>query len=193
MDNLKTIKNALEESAALKKDIQKLAPIIKKIAFEIIASFKKGGKVIIFGNGGSASDGEHMAAELIGRFNKEKKPLPAIALTSNTSTLTALGNDYGYECCFAKQIEALGLKGDIAFAISTSGNAKNVTEAALIAKDMGLKTIGLSGKGGGALSGIADLSLVIPSKNTARIQEAHITVIHIICELIEEAFTSGIK
>lgn len=188
MNTLANIKKILEDSATLKKGLIPQAALIKKVADEIISSLKKGGKIIIFGNGGSAADSQHMAAELIGRFNKEKRPLPALALTTNTSILTAIGNDYGYEYSFSKQIEAFGKKGDIIFAISTSGNAKNVIEAVLMAKKTRLKTIGLSGKDGGRLSKIADLSVVVPSNNTARIQEAHITIIHIICELIEKAF-----
>jgi len=188
MNPLTLIKNNLEDSAKIKKDMVKLAPLILKIANETITALKKGGMVYVFGNGGSASDSQHMAAELVGRFNKEKQPLAAISLTTNTSILTAVGNDYGYEYSFSKQVEALAKKGDIVFAISTSGNAKNVLEAVLKAKRMKVKTVGLSGKGGGNLARACDLCLVIPSNSTARIQEAHITAIHILCELIEEAF-----
>jgi len=188
MNPLTLIKNNLEDSAKIKKDMVKLAPLILKIANETITALKKGGRVYVFGNGGSASDSQHMAAELVGRFNKEKQPLAAISLTTNTSILTAVGNDYGYEYSFSKQVEALAKKGDIVFAISTSGNAKNVLEAVLKAKRMKVKTVGLSGKGGGNLARACDLCLVIPSNSTARIQEAHITAIHILCELIEEAF-----
>ncbi len=188
MDRILQIKKTLEESAGLKKALAKQAALINKIAAEIIAALKKGGKVIIFGNGGSASDSQHMAAELVGRFNREKRPLPALALTVNTSILTAIANDYGYEYIFSKQIEAHAKKGDIIFAISTSGNAKNVIEAVLTARRLKCRTIGLSGKDGGRLAKIADLSFVVPSNNTARIQEAHITIIHIICALVEDAF-----
>lgn len=188
MDALPLINLRLKEGAKLKKDLVKQALLMQKIANEAVSLLKKGGKVLVFGNGGSASDSQHMAAELVGRFNKEKKPIPAIALTANASILTAIGNDYGYEYSFSKQIEAHGKRGDIVFAISTSGNAKNVTEAVLLARKMKIKTVGLSGKGGGRLSKICDLSLIVPSSNTAHIQEAHIAIIHIICELIEEAF-----
>lgn len=188
MDNLTLIKQSLKESEKIKRDLIKQAPLISRIATEMISLLKKGGKVIVFGNGGSAADSQHMAAELVGRFNREKKPLPALALTVNTSILTAIGNDYGYEYSFSKQIEAHAKKGDIIFAISTSGNAKNVIEAVLVAKRMKIKTIGLTGRGGGQLTKICDLSLVVPSNNTARIQEAHISIIHILCALIEEAF-----
>lgn len=188
MENIKLIEKILNESAKVKKGLLRQAPLINKAALEMISALKKGGKVIVFGNGGSAADSQHMAAELVGRFNKEKRPLPAIALTTNTSIITAIGNDYGYEHSFSKQIEAFARKGDIVFAISTSGNAKNVIEAALTAKKLHATTIGLSGKDGGRLAKISDLSLVVPSNSTPRIQEAHIAVIHIICELIEEAF-----
>jgi len=188
MNTIETIKKDLTESAKIKKDLIRQAPLIDKIAKEAISTLKKGGKIIVFGNGGSASDSQHMAAELVGRFRREKRPLPAISLTTNTSILTAIGNDYGFQYSFSKQIEANACKPDLIFAISTSGNSKNVLEAVLAAKKMKLKTVGLSGCGGGQLSKISDLSLVVPSDSTARIQEAHITVIHIICGLIEEAF-----
>lgn len=188
MNNIETIKRDLAESAKVKKDLIRQASLIDKIAKEAIAALKKGGKVIVFGNGGSAADSQHMVAELIGRFRREKRPLAAVSLATNTSILTAIGNDYGFQYAFSKQVEALAGKHDIIFAISTSGNSKNVIEAVLTAKKMGAKTVGLSGCGGGQLSKIAGLSLVVPSDSTARIQEAHITVIHIICGLIEEAF-----
>lgn len=184
------IKKILEDSAAVKKELAKQAPLIGQIAGDIVTALKKGGKVLIFGNGGSAADSQHLAAELVGRFRREKRPLPAIALTTNTSVLTAIGNDYGYDFSFSKQLEAHAKKGDIAVAISTSGNAKNVVEAVLAAKRMKVRTIGLTGKAGGLLSRACDLTLKVPSDKTARVQEAHITVIHIICELVEEAFCS---
>lgn len=191
MDSLLRIRKILKESSKLREGLIGQAPLINKIADEMISAVRKGGEIFIFGNGGSAADSQHMAAELVGRFKKERKPLAATSLAANISILTAIGNDYGYEYTFSKQIEACGKKGDIAFAISTSGNAANVIEAALKAKKMKLRTIGLLGKDGGRLSKILDLSLVVPSQDTARIQEAHITIIHIICELIEEAFLPG--
>ncbi len=150
---------------------------------------KKDGKVMFFGNGGSASDSQHLAAEFVGRFKKERKPLPALALTVDTSILTSLANDYGYEVVFARQIEALGQKNDIAFGISTSGKAKNVACALKQAKKMGIFTIALTGGDGGELAKIADISLIVPSAVTARIQEAHITIGHIICDLVENELT----
>ena len=165
--------------------------LIGKIAETIISSLKKEGKVIIFGNGGSAADSQHMAAELVGRFKKERKGIPAIALTTNTSTISALSNDYGYDVIFKRQVEALGKAGDTAIGISTSGAAKNVIQAMALAKEMGLETIALTGKGGGELKGISKLALVVESADTARIQEAHILIIHILCELIEDSLSSG--
>lgn len=145
----------------------------------------KGGKLLIFGNGGSAADSQHIAAEFVGRFKLERKAMAALALTTNTSTLTALSNDYGYEITFKRQIESLGKKGDVALAISTSGNAKNVIEAVKAAKEKGITTIALTGKDGGALGPLCDMSIIVNSQDTARIQEAHILIGHIIAEIIE--------
>ena len=158
---------------------------IIKAAKLIIASFRSGGKVIIFGNGGSAADAQHVAAEFVGRFQKERAGLPAIALTTDTSILTSLSNDYGYEIVFSRQVEALARPGDVAIGISTSGKAKNVFLAIKKAKEIGLKTICLSGGAGGEVLKFSDLALIMPSAVTARIQEAHIMVCHIICELVE--------
>lgn len=159
---------------------------IIKAAKLIIFALRSNGKVLIFGNGGSASDAQHIAAEFIGRFQKERKGLPAIALNTNTSVLTALSNDYGYEIVFSRQLEALAESSDVAIGISTSGRAKNVLLAIKKAKEMGLKTICFTGGSGGELAKCADLCLIIPSSVTARIQEAHITIGHIICELVED-------
>jgi len=181
------IKDLLLESIQVKEELLRSnIGQIKEIADMIIDTLKKNGKILVFGNGGSASDSQHIAAEFIGRFKKERNPLAAIALTTNTSILTALANDYGYETVFAKQIEALGQKDDVAIGISTSGKAKNVSAAIKQAKKMGIKTIALSGGDGGEIAKLADLSLVVPSTVTARIQEAHITIAHIICELVED-------
>jgi D-sedoheptulose 7-phosphate isomerase len=159
---------------------------IKDIADLMIESLKKNGKVILFGNGGSAADSQHIAAEFVGRFKKDRSALAAIALTTNTSIITSLANDYGYEVVFAKQIEALGQKNDIAVGISTSGKAKNVALGIKQAKKMGIRTVALVGGDGGELAKLADTSLVVPSSVTARVQEAHITIGHIICELVEQ-------
>jgi D-sedoheptulose 7-phosphate isomerase len=184
------IKDILLESIQVKEELlrTKLGQIVE-ISECLIQSLKKNGKVLLFGNGGSASDSQHIAAELVGRFKKDRTALAALALTTNTSVLTSLANDYGYEIVFAKQIEALGQKNDIAIGISTSGRAKNVASGIKQAKKMGLKTIVLTGGDGGELAKLADISLIVPSSITARIQEAHITIGHIVCELVEDALS----
>ena len=182
------IRDILLESIQVKEELMHTSTgKIFEIAELAIESLKKNGKVILFGNGGSASDSQHIAAELIGRFKKDRAGLPAIALTTNTSILTSLANDYGYEIVFSRQIEALSQKHDLAIGISTSGKAKNVAAGIKQAKKMGIKTVALTGGDGGELAKLADISLVVPSQVTARIQEAHITIGHIICELIEQA------
>ena len=163
---------------------------IKNAIKSIQECIEKGGKLLIFGNGGSAADSQHIAAEFVGRFNLERKAMPALALTTNTSTLTALSNDYGYEITFKRQIESLGKKGDVALAISTSGNAKNVIEAVKTASEKGITTIALTGKDGGKLSPLCDISITVNSQNTARIQETHILIGHIIAEIIEANLSS---
>lgn len=181
------IKDLLLESIQVKEELLRSnIGHIKDIADMTIESLRKNGKVILFGNGGSASDSQHIAAEFVGRFKKDRSALAAIALTTNTSILTSLANDYGYEIIFAKQIEAVGQKNDIAIGISTSGKAKNVLNGIKQAKKMGIKTVALTGGDGGELSKLADIALVVPSLVTARIQEAHITIGHIVCELVEQ-------
>lgn len=182
------IRDILLENIHLKEEIiQKNIGQIIQITEMIINCLKKGGKVILFGNGGSAADSQHIAAELVGRFKKDRGSLSAIALTTNTSILTALANDYGYDTVFSKQIESLARKEDIAIGISTSGKAKNVLKGINEARGKGLKTVCLTGKDGGDLAKISDISIIVPSGVTARIQEAHITIGHIICELIEDS------
>lgn len=184
------IKEILLESIQVKEELLRSSIVqILDIAELAIESLKKNGKVILFGNGGSAADSQHIAAELVGRFKKDRGAIAAISLTTNTSILTSLANDYGYEIVFAKQIEALGQKNDIAIGISTSGKAKNVAAGIKQAKKMGIKTVALTGGDGGDLAKLADVSLLVPSAITARIQEAHITIGHIICELIEQALS----
>lgn len=184
------IKDILLESIQVKEEVlRKNINQIVEITNLIIDCLKKDGKIILFGNGGSASDSQHIAAEFIGRFKKERAALPAIALTANISVITALANDYGYSEVFARQIEALGRRSDIAIGISTSGKAKNVISGIKQAKKMGIKTIALSGADGGELAKLADISLIVPSSVTARIQEAHITIGHIICEIAEETLS----
>jgi len=175
-----------EESINLKKRFAERYTDTLLVAARVIAdSFSSGHKLLIFGNGGSAADAQHIAAEFVNRFTIERKPLPAIALTTDSSVLTSIGNDYHFDDIFSKQIRALGNRGDVAWGISTSGNSKNVIEAIKVAKDMELYTIALTGGNGGELIRWADLSLIAESYTTARIQETHITAGHIICELVE--------
>ncbi|MFA4983922.1 MAG: D-sedoheptulose 7-phosphate isomerase [Candidatus Omnitrophota bacterium] len=181
------IKDMLLENIRVKEEMLRTSITqVMKIAELLIECLRKNGKVIIFGNGGSASDSQHIAAELVGRFKKERQGLPAVAITSNTSILTALANDYGYEAVFSRQIEALAGKNDLAIGISTSGKAKNVAAAIKQASKMGLKTAVLTGSNGAELAKLADAALIIPSSSTPRIQEAHITIAHIICEIAED-------
>ncbi len=181
------IKDILLESIQVKEEIlRNQIESIVEISQLMIDGLRKGGKVIVFGNGGSASDSQHIAAELVGRFKKDRSALAGIALTTNTSILTSLANDYGYDVVFSRQVEALGKKNDVVLGISTSGKAKNVALGIKQAKKMGIKTVALSGGDGGELVKLADVSLLVPSNITARIQEAHITIAHIICEMIEQ-------
>ena len=161
------------------------------VAHEAVGVLRRKGKVLLFGNGGSAADAQHIAAELIGRFRRERKGLPAIALTVNTSSLTAIANDYGFDHVFARQIEALGKPGDVAVALSTSGKSASVVNAIDAAKAGGLVTIGLTGATGGALSGRVRHCLQVPSDITPRIQEAHIWIGHVLCEWIEDSLFGG--
>jgi D-sedoheptulose 7-phosphate isomerase len=181
------IRDILLESIHVKEELLRTAiGQIVEITELTIECLKKGGKVILFGNGGSASDSQHIAAELVGRFKRDRAGLPAIALTTNTSILTAVANDYGYDLVFAKQVEALAQKNDLIIGISTSGKAKNVASGIRQAKKMGLKTVALTGGDGGDLAKLADLSVLVPSSVTARIQEAHITIGHAICDIVEQ-------
>ncbi len=180
------IENLLQNSIDAKKELlDKSVGTIEKIAKAMVSAVKNGKKIIIFGNGGSAADSQHMAAELIGRFKKERGAVPAMALTTNSSILTAVANDYDYSEIFSRQIEALGQKGDIALGISTSGNSANVIKAVKKANELGLITIGLTGKDESPLSSICRLSLRVPSQSAPVIQEAHICCIHIFCDIIE--------
>ncbi len=178
--------NAHRDTA--QKAIDTLVPDIEKAAKMAIDVLKNGNKILLFGNGGSAADSQHIAAELTGRYKKERRGLPAIALTTDTSALTAIGNDYSYDRVFARQVEALAQKGDLLIGISTSGNSANVIEAFKTGRDMRCKVLGLSGRDGGKMNELCDLNLIMPSSDTPRIQELHITVGHILCQLIEEQF-----
>ena len=154
----------------------------------VVETLKSGNKVLLCGNGGSAADAQHIAAELTGRYKTERKGLPGIALTTDTSALTAIGNDYGYERIFDRQIEALANKGDLIIGISTSGNSKNVINAFIIGKQLGCNTLGFSGKDGGDMNKICDINLVVPSNDTPRIQEIHILFGHTICQIVDNNF-----
>jgi len=182
------IEEQLRESAALKEQIlsECLEDILRAVEV-IIQRLHHDGRIFLCGNGGSAADCQHLAAELVGRLRKDREPLPAIALTTDTSILTSLANDYTFDITFARQIEALGREGDVLIAISTSGNSENVLQAVKKAREMGLVTIGLLGSGGGKLREWVDFPIVVPSRNTQRIQEGHITIGHILCDLIEKA------
>jgi len=164
-----------------------LAEPITECVRLIVSSLKKGHKVLIMGNGGSAADAQHMAAELVGRFLMERKALSAIALTTDTSILTAIGNDYGFDEVFKRQVEALARPGDILIGISTSGNSTNVVRALEAGRAIGVTTIGLLGRDGGEISKLVDLALTVPSPDTPRIQEAQLFVIHMLCDLVEKS------
>ena len=184
----KKISELIKESIRVKNILlESQVDAISGLARMMLSTIKADNKIIIFGNGGSAADSMHIAAELVGRFRKERIALPAIALTANICTLTALANDYSFECIFERQIEALGRRGDMALGISTSGKSKNVIRGISKASKMKMKTAVLTGKTRGELSRIADISVRVPSTSTPRIQEAHITIGHIVCEIIEDA------
>ena len=174
----------LKETAAAHEQMTANASAIVAVAEAIITSLRQGGSVLVFGNGGSAADAQHFAAEMLGRYEKERRAWPAIALTTDTSALTAIGNDYGFDRIFARQVEALGRKGDVAIGISTSGNSANVLRALEAARNRGLITVALTGRGGKAGS-IAGHHIAVPEARTARVQEVHATVLHVICELVE--------
>ena len=171
--------------------IRRLAPGIQAVAEAMTGCLGAGGKVLWMGNGGSAADSQHLAAELVGRFTRERPGLPSIALTTDTSILTAVGNDYGYERIFSRQIEALCRPGDVVVGISTSGNSPNVLRAIQQANDNGAVTVGMTGGDGGALRALARHCLVVPSRSTARIQEGHILIGHLLCDWVEEAITAA--
>jgi D-sedoheptulose 7-phosphate isomerase len=173
------------------KALPRLASAVSSAADIIGSSLAAGGKLLIAGNGGSAADSQHIAAELTGRFQRERKPLPAIALHANSSALTAIGNDYGYEHVFARELSAHARPGDVFLAISTSGDSRNILRAIEAAHEKKVTVIGLTGESGGQMRAACDLCLCVPSKSTARIQEMHITIGHAICELLEEGLTKA--
>jgi D-sedoheptulose 7-phosphate isomerase len=184
---IQLINSSLQEGAELRKAVaRECGSGIVEAALLISKCLHSAGKLLFFGNGGSAADAQHLAAEFVGRFMRERGGLAAVALTTDSSILTAVGNDYGFEQIFARQIQALARPGDVVVAISTSGNSPNILEGVRAARKARAKTIGLSGRDGGALAKEADLAITIASSNTARIQECHIAIGHLLCELTDE-------
>ena len=190
MENMKQfITKQIVKSKEVKEKILsnvELINLIIEIGEKLINIYKNSNKLLIAGNGGSAADSQHIAGELVSKFYFDRSALPAIALTTNTSIITAIGNDYGYEYIFSRQIEANGVKGDAFLGISTSGNSKNIIEGLKKAKEKGLITIGLTGESGGKMKNLCDYCICVPSDETPRIQEAHILIGHILCSIIEE-------
>ncbi len=192
LDFKELVENSFLESARLKEEFMyEYQEQIVYLGLLLAKKLKNGNKILICGNGGSAADSQHFAAEIVGRFEKERKGYPAIALTTDTSALTAIGNDYGFDKIFSRQVEALGEKGDILIGISTSGNSQNVIEAVKVAKQMGLFTVGFLGKDGGKLKDLVDYPFIVKHESTARIQEVHLTLEHTLCKIIDEYLTAG--
>jgi D-sedoheptulose 7-phosphate isomerase len=186
--DLALIRRRLAESADLKRRVaESQAENIAQAARIMADALRRGNKVLFFGNGGSAADAQHLAAEFVGRFVRDRAALPALALTTDTSALTAIGNDYGFEAIFARQVEALGEAGDALIAISTSGNSENVLNAARQARSQAIKVVALTGKSGGQLAGLADVAIKVPHEATERVQEAHGFLLHCLCASIEQA------
>ena len=185
-DFQKTIVTQLKESAAVLTAVAQLSPVIDAAAQDLLRSYRNGGKLLSFGNGGSSCDASNFADELTGRYRRNRPGLPAISLAANQGDLTSIANDFGFEHVFARPLRALGRPGDVAVAISTSGNSKNVLKAAAAARELGLTVIGLTGRSGGKLKALCDHCVCVPSESTARIQEAHITVIQIWCGILED-------
>ncbi|MGZ8200597.1 MAG: D-sedoheptulose-7-phosphate isomerase [Methylosarcina sp.] len=185
----KTIETSFaQHEALLSRCLRELSPLIIDAGRAIHSTLRQGGKVMFCGNGGSAADSQHIAAEFVGHFKKDRPPLHAIALTTDTSILTAVGNDYSFNDIFSRQVRGLAKPGDILVGITTSGNSQNVIEAALAAKECGCATIALVGRDGGKLAPLCDFSFIVPSDETPRIQEMHILIGHILCDLLEEEF-----
>jgi len=179
------IRERLAEAAGLLGELSSLAAALEETAAALVACYRKGGKLLLCGNGGSAADAQHIAGELTGRFLRERAALPAIALHANSSTLTAIANDYGVERVFSRQVEALGRPGDLLWALSTSGASRNCIQAIATASGKGLTTIAFVGGDGGEMKQLSDICVQVPSSSTPRVQEAHITLAHIVCELVE--------
>jgi len=185
---MESLINCLNEHIEVARRTEKLLSLVGKAGKICVETLRNRRKILLCGNGGSAADAQHIAAELSGRFKKERKALAGIALTTDTSALTAIGNDYGFEYIFSRQVEAIGKKGDVLIAISTSGNSQNVINAIKSAKKIGCKIITLTGKDGGKMKNMGDINIIIPSNNTPRIQEMHIMIGHMICNFIDREF-----
>ena len=185
MNNIQFLKDAITAHQAVISQLESILPVVSEVADELRACLARGGKILLMGNGGSAADSQHIAAEIVGRFQKERRGLPAIALSTDTSIITSIGNDYGYDYIFARQIEALCRPEDVVIGITTSGNSKNVVRAIEEANAIGATTIGLTGSTGGMLSTLCKFNIVVPNNETARIQEAHILIGHSLCALLE--------
>ncbi len=185
------VRRIVQESLSVKQAVlndSSLLQTIMTLGQEMSGALAAGRKILLFGNGGSAADAQHIAAELVGRFSRERRALPALALTTNTSTVTAVGNDYSYDRIFARQVEAFGASGDVAIGISTSGKSPNVIEAIRVAESIGMLTAGMTGASGRDLAELVDYCLRVPSEKTPRIQEAHILIGHILCEIVDASF-----
>jgi D-sedoheptulose 7-phosphate isomerase len=176
----------LSESIAMKEKLKEQAPLIEKVSKEIIDAYNKNCKVVLFGNGGSAADAQHIAAEFVGKFYKNRKSLPALAFHTNTSVVTATANDFGYDTIFERQVSSFVKEGDVVIGISTSGNSQNVVKGLERAKELGAITVGLTGQKENKMEKIADYCIKVPSNDTPRVQEGHITIGHIICYLVEK-------
>lgn len=184
-----TIKNEfLSHLEVINLTIETMQEKLEQASLLVVETLKNGNKVLLCGNGGSAADAQHIAAELTGRYKSERRGLPGIALTTDTSALTAIGNDYGYDRVFDRQVEALANKGDLIIGISTSGNSKNIVSALKLGRELGCKTLGFSGRDGGAMNEVCDVNLIVPSNDTPRIQEMHILFGHTICQIIDNEY-----
>ena len=191
MEKINNFNKSIKEHIELFNNLYLIDKNYRILSKELINTLINGNKVIVAGNGGSASDAQHFAAELVGRFEKERKALPAIDITSNSSSITAISNDYEFEEVFSRQLSAFGKKGDLFIVITTSGNSKNIFSAVKMARSMGIKSCGLLGKNGGVVLNELDIAIVVPHSKTARIQEAHLFILHNLCSEIDDYFTRG--
>ena len=193
---MEQVKAYFEESIEVKKAFlsdEKQCQTILEVADQCVQAILKGKKILICGNGGSASDAQHFAGEIVGRFRKERKAYGCVCLNTDTSVMTAIANDYGYDVVFSRQVEGVGCEGDIFIGISTSGNSGNVINAIEMCKTKGIKTVAIAGGNGGKMAGMCDYSLVVPTKVTSHIQETHIAIVHILCKIIEEKLVENEK